>query len=485
MASLAALLSTRFFPADEASRLVEDTKDPRRTLVFSAIRAESDARFLEAVAAFFETIDWSGVANAEYGHHPVLAILGAARNESATDHLAATDIVQLCKLADNPDSAFALDVVRAVEFDDAAAGARVAERVAGKLVSGPGATGMFSAPNNAVAGVRIAGMLRHLVGDTDAAQLRAVAERGFGHGAYAACVAASIAAKAGLTLPEDVASLQDSRRLCARLVTWVGHALDPALGEDLLELVVKNDWHNGDLEALDLPWSRAVETNKGGKVTVTRLLGSTVLKATGPLDTFAGPPPRKRAAWKMSVKRHAGAPKAAKEMDKAAAESGDAIAFQQADLDARLHYAAGIDDGRERVAELLRRGASPRGHVDAQRQTTLHRAGRSADCADITRRLLVAGADVGALDDQGYGVLDAVSGGTAEHALAAERLVAAGARSHKNRLFDAAEYGYHRMVAPLLRGGADANEARGGKTPAEMAVDKRHMRTAAALGHKG
>ncbi len=88
MASLAALLSTRFFPADEASRLVEDTKDPRRTLVFSAVRAESDARFLEAITAFFETIDWSGVANAEYGHHPVLAILGAARNESATDHLA-------------------------------------------------------------------------------------------------------------------------------------------------------------------------------------------------------------------------------------------------------------------------------------------------------------------------------------------------------------------------------------------------------------
>lgn len=483
MSSIDALLSTKLFPAAEVSQILGEANHPQRFLVFSALRAESDARYLEALGAFFDTIDWSAVPTAEYGHHPRLALMGTALHESGTDHLAASDLVRFCKLADKADAAFALDVVRAVELDDAEAGARVAERVASKIVA-PSEGGMFSAPIDATAGLRIAGFLRRFAGDGHAAQLRACVERGFGYGAYAAFVAASIANEAGLTLPEDVNPLQDSRRLCARVMTWVAYALDPALGQEILELAVAKDWHNGDVESFDLPWTRQAEIVKAGKVAQTKLLGATVLKASGPLDTYEGPLPKKRAAWRIAAKRHADEKKAAKDFDKAAGEAGEAFAPAQAHLDARLNQCASMDSGRERVAELLRRGASPNGFVDPNRkETTLHRATSSADCADIIRRLLAAGADVSALDAGGYGVLDSLSGRTTEHARAAERLVAAGARCHKNRLFDMAEYGYHRMVAPLLRGGADAAETKNGKTALDIALEKRHLRTAKALGH--
>ncbi|MFO0757103.1 MAG: hypothetical protein U0359_11475 [Byssovorax sp.] len=484
MISIAPILSTAHFSAAEVGEILGEAGHPRRSLLFSALRAESDARFLEAAAALFDTIDWSTVPSADYGHHPAVALIGSAMHESGTDHLSGADLVRFCKLADKADAAFALDVIRAIELDDAEAGARVAERVAQKIVA-PSEGGMLTAPDDAIGALRTARLLRRFAGADDAAQLRTAVERGFGYGAYPAFIAASIAEKAGLTLPEDVTSLQDSRRLACRLMTWVACALDPALGQEILELAVAKDWHSGDIEAFDLPWTKQVEVVKAGKVSLTRLLGATVLKASGPLDTFQGPQPKKRAAFRISSKRHPNEQKAAKDFDKAAADTGEPFAPAQADLDARLNQCAAMDSGRERVAELLRRGASPGGFVEPNRkETTLHRATSSADCADIVRRLLAAGADVKAVDGNGYGVLDALGGRSREDARAADRLVKAGARCHKNRLFDMAEYGYHRMVAPLIAGGADPRESRNGKTPIEVALEKRHARTAKALGHQ-
>lgn len=475
------LLATPGFSAEEVERLLQgDAGAPARTLVFSALRAESDDRFLEGLEAFFADLDWESVASASYGHHPAIACLGAARGESATDHLAATELVKLTALADRPDAAFALDVVRAIELGDASAAARVFERVESKLRAQPVA-GMYSAPDNGVAALRLAALLRPTIAPTDEGQLRLLAERGMGHGAWPAWVAAAVAATRGLALDEDVVSLSDSRRECARMMLSVAHALDASLAEELLGVVVAQDWTQSDLEALALPWERSVESLKTGKLTTTRLIGQSVLKGVVAFDGYAGPAPKKRAPCKLSVKRHDTPAKALKDFEKAAKEPGEPIAVDQAALDARLHHHARIDDARERVVELLRRGARP-GWVDSQhRETALHRAAASADCGEIVRLLLAAGADANAVDAYGNTPLDALDGATGEQSLAAERLVDAGGRSAKNALFKAAERGHHRTVPALLRAGADRAEVRSGKSPLEVALEKRHARTARAL----
>jgi len=482
MSSLPIALATAAFPADEVERLLQTPNAPERTLVLAAVRAESDGRFLEALSVFFESLDWSSVAAAEYGHHPTLAMLGAARGESATNHLAATELVKLCKLADKPDAVFALDVVRAIELADTAAAERVRARVASSL-SQSTARGMYSAPDNAVAASRLASLFLPLVGETDEDRLRTAATFGFGYGAWAAYLAAAIADRRGIALTEDVASLQHSGRLCGRSLASVAFAIDPVFGEEMLELIVEKDWLEGDLEGLALPWALSAETSKGGKLTVTRLLGSTVVKATGPFDTFQGPPPKKRPKWRLTAKRHPNAAKAQKDFEKAAAELGDPIAFAQSDLDARLYDEARI--GRERVMELLRRGASPN-RVDPQNKgTALHRAAGAADCGELVRRLLAAGADPNVVDAFGDTPLDGVEGLTSENAVAAERLVAAGGRCKKSRLIVAAERGFHRIVPALLRAGADPAERSGGMTALEIAREKRHLRTARAIDSKG
>lgn len=140
------------------------------------------------------------------------------------------------------------------------------------------------------------------------------------------------------------------------------------------------------------------------------------------------------------------------------------------------------NSGRLRVVELLGRGAAPTFVDEAHGETPLHRSAASADCGEIVRLLLAAGADPNVRDKYGMTPLDKLDGLTHEHVVAATRLVEAGGVSASNGLFKAAERGFHRLVPLLHRGGADPREERNGKTPFDVAIDKRHMRTARALG---
>ncbi len=428
MRSLALGLASRAFTADDVMRLLGARGDPERGLVLSAVRAESEERFFEASIEIFERVDWASlgaterVDEGEVPTPPLLELFGDARGESATDHLAAREIVKLASLAEAPDACFASDLVRAFELDGLAAAARVRERVGKRLVMGP-TRGMYHPPDDAVGALSIAECLRWLLGDSDESQLLAVADRGLGYGAYAAYVAQAIAFRRGLTLREDVVSLRHASRMCARIMYSVAHAIGPVFAQEMLTLLMDRGWHDDQGE-------------------LTHGLGY------APLDRIV------------------------------------TSAAEQADLDVELHLYAYRDRGRGYVAELLARGANPNGYVDLLDKTTaLHRAASSADCGEIVKRLLAAGADVHAVDAYGRTPLECVSRPTGEAALAAQRLAAAGAVCHDNGLYAAAELGLRQLVPALLRAGCDPSEERGGKTPYEVAVEARHMRTASAIAH--
>ncbi|MEZ4447000.1 MAG: ankyrin repeat domain-containing protein [Polyangiaceae bacterium] len=482
MSPIAEALATEHFPAAEVAQLLDAPSAPMRGLVLAALRATSEERFLEGLEVFFASLDWAEVATASGSSSKMslLTMLGAARGESATDHLAATEIVRLSVLAEQPDAAFALDVVRALEFGDPQAGERVFDRVEKKLRGQP-VPGMYSAPDNPVAARRLAHLLRGTIADQDEEQLRALATRGMGHGAWPAWVAAAIAEKRGLTLVEDVASLPDSSRLVARILTAVAHAIEPTFGEEMLKLVVDNDWTERDLEALALPWEGSVESLAAGKLTTTRRLGSSILKGVVAFDGYVGPPPRKRPSCRLSVKQYATPDKAKKAFDKVAAAAESSVAVEPAALAERLHAQAAANSGRLRVLELLRRGAAPTFVDEGHGETPLHRGAASADCGEIVRLLLEAGADPNVRDKYGMTPLDRLDGLTQEHVVAATRLVEAGGVSASSSLFKAAERGFHRLVPLLHRGGADPREQRNGKTPFDVATDERHLRTAGAL----
>lgn len=428
MRSLALGLSSRAFTAEDVLRLLGARGDPEHPLVLAAVRAESEERFFEASIEIFERVDWASLASSERREPseesvpPLLELFGSARGESATDHLAAIEIVKLAHLVDDPDACFASDVVRAFELDGLAAAARVRERVGRRLMMGP-SRGMYHAPENAVGALSIAECLRGVLGDTDEAQLLAVADRGQGYGAYAAYVAQAIAFRRGLTLREDVVSLRHPTRMCARVLFSVAYAIDPAFGQEMLTLLLERGWHD---DAAEL--ARGLDYAPLGRVATSEV--------------------------------------------------------EQAELDVQLHLYAYRDRGRGCVAELLARGANPNGYVDLLDKTTaLHRAASSADCGEITKRLLAAGADVHAVDAFGRTPLDCVSRPTGEAALAAQRLAAAGAVCHDNGLYTAAELGLRQLVPALLRAGCDPSEERAGKTPYDVAVEAKHMRTAGAIAH--
>jgi hypothetical protein len=428
MRSLAIGLASRAFTADDVMRLLGARGDPARGLVLAALRAESEERFFEASIEIFERLDWASLSAGERreptaeSSPPLRELFGDARGESATDHLAAVEIAKLSHLVDAPDACFASDVVRAFELDGLAAAARVREAVAKRLLREP-SCGMYHAPDNALGALGIADCLRTVLGETDEAQLWAVADRGQGYGAYAAYVAQAIAFRRGLSLREDVVSLRHPNKMCARVLFSVAHALSPAFGQEMLALLLERGWHDD-------------------AVGITRGLDD------APLERVA------------------------------------ITAAEQADLDAELHLHAYRDRGRGCVAELLARGANPNGYVDLLDKTTaLHRAASSADCGEITKRLLAAGANVHALDAFGRTPLDCVSRPTGEAALAAQRLAAAGGVCHDNGLFTAAELGLRQLVPALLRAGCDPSEERGGKTPYDVAVEERHVRTAGAIAH--
>ena len=271
-------------------------------------------------------------------------------------------------------------------------------------------------------------------------------------------------------------------------MVWLAWSIDPVFGEELLKSVVdSNRWDTADIEAYQLPWDRSVEKVSAGKMAVTRWIGSTVLKASAAFDSFAGPPPKKVTKWRISAKRYGDAKKAGKELDKAAAAAGDAPSYVQADLDQRLYHEA--NRTRERVGELLRQGANPNGGADVsdpywQGYTTLHRATGSADCAEIVRLLLAAGANPHA-EWGGGTAIDHFHGGHQLSVAAIDRLVSAGARSLKpDKLFEAAQYGYHAVAAALVRAGADLTAKQDGSTALEVALQHKHLRTAIALGHE-
>jgi hypothetical protein len=411
----------------------------------------------------------------------------------ALDFLTTQDLRAMAGAVDDPDAAFALDVVRAVELGEPAAAERVRERIAAKAV--PQGLSMlpkvrFSPPDEPTGALRVVAMVRDLLGDTEEEQLRATVEWGAFHGRFGASLAALVSQHHGWTLPEDLPRESDTKRLGCRLMSWVAQRLSPRFAEEMQVLLLDKQWDRGDLEAYAFDWTREVEKVAAPKLVVTRQLGGTVLKASAPFDSFAGPPPKKVVTWKMSAKA-TDPKKAGSELDKAAAAAGDAPIFDPADLDRRLYACATSE--RERVAELLRRGASPNAAVDADPyfagHTVLHKAAGGADGADVTRRLLAAGANPSATW-KGKTALDCWSGrgGLAARSVseaAVRHLAAAGCRStHTDNLFEAARFGYHRFAAALVGAGADLEAKVDGKTAREVALEHQHLRTALALGHR-
>lgn len=479
--TLSALLSSSMFTAEEASRaLSAPTLDGRKLL--DAVRGESETRYLQALGALFERMTWSD----RYAAQPLFDLV-------ALDFLTTVDLRAIAGAVDGPDAAFALDVVRAVELDDATAAARVKERIMSQSVP-EGLTALpkvrFVPPEEPTGALRVVSMVRELLGGTEHEQLRAATEWAGFQGRYAASLAALIARDHGWALPEDLPRESDTKRLGCRLMSWVAQRLFPELAEEMLALLVDKEWDRGDLEAYAFEWTREVEKVAQGKHVVTRQLGGTVFKAVAPFDSCAGPPPKKVVLWKITAKT-ADLKKASKEVDKAAAAAGDAPAFDRPGLDRRLYQQATSE--RERVAELLRCGASASSAVDADPyfagHTVLHRAAGGQDGADVTRRLLAAGADPNAVW-RGKTVIDCWSGrgGLAAQAVsetAVGHLVAAGCKStHPDNLFEAARLGYRRFAAALVGAGADLDARVDGKTAREVALENKHLRTAIALGHR-
>ncbi len=475
-----ALFSSSMFTAADASRVLDaPSLDGRKVL--DAVRGESQERFLEALGALFARVSWNELEAAQ----PLLDL-------APLDHLTAEDLRAMLGAIDAPDAAVALDVVRAVELDEPAAAARVAERIADKKVP-EGLTLLpkvrFTPPDEPTGALRAVAMVRGLLGNTAEEQLReAAASAGF-RGRFGASLAALVAQDRGWVLPEELPRENDTKRLGCRLMSWVAQRVSPELAQEMLVLLLAQEWDRGDLEAYALEWTREVERLAIPKLVVTRQLGATVFKASAPFESFAGPPPKKVATWKISAKT-TDPKKAGIELDKAAA-AGEAPTWRQADLDARLYLRATSE--RERVAELLRRGASPGGAFDADPyfagHTVLHKAAGGQDGADVTRRLLAAGADAHATW-KGKTAIDCWSGrgGLAARAVseaAVAHLAAAGCKStHTDNLFEAARLGYHRFAAALVRAGADLEAKVEGKTAREVALEHHHLRTAMALGHR-
>ena len=470
------------FSPDEAARAVEaPSLDGRKVL--DAVRAESEGRYFEALTALFAKVDWTTPRTEQ----PLLLLVNF-------DFFTTADLLNIIQAVDGADAAFALDVVRAVEFDDSAAAGRVKERIANKTVP-QGLTVLprvrFSPPDEPTGALRVVDLVRGLLGSTEEEQLRAAAEVAFSHGRYGAALAALIARNHGWALPEDLPRERETARLGGRLLSWVAQRLAPALAEEVLLLLVDKEWDRGDLEMYQLEWTREVEKLAQDKLSVTRQLGGTVLKASAPFDSYAGPPPKKVIKWKVSAKA-ADPKKAGKELDKAAAAAGDVPGFNPADLNQRLF--ARVISERERVAELLRRGANPKAALDTTDAhgagyTVLHKAAGSQDAADVTRRLLAAGADPTAIWS-GKTAIDCWSGrgGLAAQAVAEAalgHLTAAGCKStHADNLFEAARFGYHRFAAALVRASADLSTRVDGQTACEVALHHKQLRTALALGHR-
>ena len=479
--TLPALLSSSMFTVEDASRAIDAPSLDGRKLL-DAVRGESEERYLAALGALFARVSWNELDAAQ----PLLDL-------AALDFLTLADLRALAGAVDGADAAFALDVVRAVELDEPAAAARVKERIASKSVP-EGLTMLpkvrFSPPDEPTGALRVVAMVRGLLGATDEEQLRGAAEWAAYHGRYGASLAALVARQHGWTLPEDLPRESETARLGGRLMSWVAQRLSPGLAEEMLVLLVDKEWDRGDLEMYSFEWTREIEKIAQDKLVVTRQLGDTILKATAPFDSYAGPPPKKVVKWKMTAKT--GDPKkASKELDKATAAAGDAPTFDRANLDRRLYHRASSE--RERVAELLRRGASPTAAIDTDPYfagyTVLHKAAGGHDGADVTRRLLAAGADPAATW-KGKTAIDCWSGrgGLAARAVseaAVAHLAAAGCKStHPDNLFEAARLGYHRFATALVGAGADLDAKVEGKTAREVALENKQLRTAIALGHR-
>jgi len=480
--TLATALSSSLFSPAEAARVVEAPSLEGRKLL-DAVRAESEGRYLEALAVLFAKVSWVPFRTEQ----PLLQLVNF-------DFFTTTDLSNIVGAVDGADAAFALDVVRAVEFDDPAAAGRVKDRIANKTVP-EGLTALprvrFSPPDEPTGALRVVGMVRELAGATEEEQLLSAAQSAFCHGRYGAALAELIARNHGWAVPEDLPRENETARLGGRLLAWVAQRLSPTLAEEVLVQLVDKEWDRGDLEMYQLEWTREVEKLVQGKLTITRQLGATVFKASAPFDSYAGAPPKKVTKWKVSA-RTSDSKKAGKELDKAAAAEGEAPAFNPADLNQRLY--ARVNSERERVAELLRRGAVPKLALDTSDafwagHTVLHKTAGSPDGADVTRRLLAAGADATATW-RGKTAIDCWSGrggvaaqAVAETALA--HLTAAGGKStHPDNLFEAARMGYGRFAAALVRAGADLSARVEGKTACEVALENKQLRTALALGHR-
>ncbi len=404
--------------------------------VMSALRAESEARFLEAAEAFIteqhalgEGARWSALA-----HGKLEGLIGILE-ERACDHLAASDLAALARVIPGCTAADCIDLFRTAELGDQGATERVGRRLAEAALDR-----LPDELHSDALGCRrlyVALRARFATLDDELSYL----QRRSGMRLLAS--GASVLAEAhGQSWPEIIPTHGRGATNASRALTFAVAAAGPEATEKWLAEVATHDRTKARLECVGLAWSERFDgVGSGQAVRVFRAGLLVMTEAGGSHPDVAVLPNRPR----RSIKVH-----------KAEAKAKADFAKRVADLTAKHQLAAvdasGLGSALERAA-----GALPSDYAIA----LLELGAPQPDLfwfrgdPEVTRRAIVHGASAAsAIAPDGRSLLAHV-GPHCWDVQRAEVLVANGAKIHTpERLVEAARRGELAMARLLLRAGS-------------------------------
>jgi hypothetical protein len=492
MKGLGTLLASELFPEAEAEAIAGSREEDGRYQLLAGVRAESEERFLEAAKAVLQTVTWKDfderdvmVVNAdEIGPFELLGRPGFRDNgliDGACDHFFWGDLVRLGKQAKDPDPAFGLAVLRALEYGDEKALAEVRGRMDRTKQAD------HVPQSDPVGAVRYARCLLDLAGATDEDRMRFASVR-WGRGTLPAAIALAVAEARKITIDEPMPN--DGHAATCRVVLKVALAMGKDLAEEVLGGIAGEKYmHDQQTRAFDVGWDEAQEVRANQQLFIAARLGRTVWSSYSPLEGNRLPAGNKGV--RIASKRLPDEAKAKKELEKTLQQQAKKLggkpgprgptAIPKKSLAKALFDCVINDTSCERVADLLEAGADPNGHAAKDKWTALHYATRhSSECV---ARLLAAGADPSPKTDAGLTPLDVSAGDFRGDTLrSTELLVAAGGRCAPSALLRAVEWGLAPKIALLGKAGGDPKaKTDGGSTAIDIAKEKRYPRTLKAL----
>jgi hypothetical protein len=474
------------FPEDEAARLLdsgEGRPEDARQRLLAGVRAESEARFVEAVEAIMTTVDWRDAAASDPGRvYLPLSLLGmwSFRSngliESGCDHLSWADVMRVVAFCKDPDASLGCAIFHALELGNEKALLDVQARVAdGAVDRAPEAPS-----SDPVAALRYMRVFDTRLGASAEDRIRKATAFG-AYGELPAIIATAAIASRNLAIDERPPVLQFARSASSRVLLKAASAISNELFEDILVAVASDKLlHGYQMSTFELAWDDEQQVCASQQLFLASRFGRTVWTLYAKLEDNGVPVLSK--GIRINAKQLADNSKAKKELAKRIAEhetklGGQATPRRHAvavsNKEQALFDVLNRDGTAERAFELLAGGADPNCGA-------LHLAVRID--SELVRRFLAAGADPSRPGADGRMPLDRIASSSQGDTLrATELLCSAGGRCGPTALAEAARWGQVRKVPLLAAAGGDPAAVVDGRTALEIATSGRFPRTVKAL----